>query len=192
MNTIILHYPFSILHFIVSIVLFPSINSSKESSEEISLQPQVKTIILSQFFMLFSHIMEQGQKRILRNNVIKFVIWLLLLGFSYGYMVNHPAEKASIFSGFQVLRQRVSVFVHQVIKSNPEALKQKYDYEKTYEELVKMWESTSCVDPNVMTTLNETFLKLKKEPIKTLDVNLPEYMRLASEYKHMIETCSTK
>ncbi|MEI8091485.1 MAG: hypothetical protein WCG98_04580 [bacterium] len=136
--------------------------------------------------------MEQGQKRILRNNIIKFAIGLILLGFSYGYMVNHPAEKASIFSGFEVLWQRISVFVHQVTKSNPEALKRKYDYEKTYDELVKMGESKNCVDPNVMTELNETFLALKKEPIKDLDTTLPGYMRKASEYKHMIETCTAK
>ena len=136
--------------------------------------------------------MEKTEKKILRNNIIKFIIGVILLGFSFGYMANHPAEKASILSGFEVLWQKLAVKFHQVTNTNAAALQKKYDYEKTYEELVKMWESTSCVDPNVMTTLNETFLKLKKEPIKTLDVNLPEYMRLASEYKHMIETCSTK
>lgn len=136
--------------------------------------------------------MEQTEKKILRNNIIKFLIWLILLGFSFGYMANHPAEKASILSGFEVLRQRVSVYFHKITNTNSEALQKKYDYEKTYQELIKMGESKDCVDPNVMTTLNETFLKLKKEPIKSLDANLPEYMRQASEYKHMIETCSTK
>jgi hypothetical protein len=43
-----------------------------------------------------------------------------------------------------------------------------------------------------MTTLNETFIALKKEPIKTLEVNLPWYMRRASEFKNMIESCTTK
>jgi len=42
--------------------------------------------------------MEQTEKRILRNNIIKFIIGIILLGFSYGYMVNHPAEKSSILS----------------------------------------------------------------------------------------------
>lgn len=107
-------------------------------------------------------------------------------------MANHPAEKASILSGFEVLRQRVSVYFHKVTNTNSTALQKKYDYEKTYQELIKMGESKNCVDPNVMTELNETFLALKKEAIKNLDVNLPGYMRKASEYKHMIETCSTK
>ena len=136
--------------------------------------------------------MNQEERIFVKKNLIKLIIGLILLGFSFSYIQNHPAEKASIFSGFQVLRQRVVVYVHKVTNTNSEAFQKKYDYEKTYQELIKMGTSKECVDPNVMTTLNETFLKLKKEPIKTLEINLPEYMRQASEYKHMIETCSTK
>lgn len=107
-------------------------------------------------------------------------------------MVNHPAEKASILSWFEVLRQRVAVYFHKVTNSNAEVLQKKYDYEKTYQELIKMAESKACVDANVLTSLNETFIQLKKEPIGDLEAVLPGYMRKAGEYKHMIETCSTK
>ena len=86
-----------------------------------------------------------------------------MLGFSFSYIQNHPAEKASIFSGFQVLWQRVVVYVHKVTNTNSEAYAKKYDYEKTYQELIHMAESTSCVDPAVVMELNETYLKLKKE-----------------------------
>ncbi|MCX6822922.1 MAG: hypothetical protein NTX91_02900 [candidate division SR1 bacterium] len=136
--------------------------------------------------------MERAEKKILRGNIIKFIIGLILLGFSVSYMSNHPAEKSSILSGFEVLRQRVAVYYHKVTNTNPAALQKKYDYEKTYEELIKMGESTSCVDPNVMTALNETYLELQKEAIKNLDTDLPGYMRKASEYKTMIENCTTK
>lgn len=136
--------------------------------------------------------MEKAEKKILRNNMIKFVIGLILLWFSYGYMVNHPAEQASILSGFEVLRQRVAVYVHKVTNTHSEELQRKYDYEKTYEELIRMWESKECTDPNVMTELKETFLALKKESIKDLSVDLPGYIRKAGEYKHMIDACSAK
>jgi hypothetical protein len=117
--------------------------------------------------------MEQTEKRILRGNIIKFIIGIVLLGFSVAYMSNHQAERASIFSGFEVLWQKLSVKVYQIAKGNSQELQKKYDYEKTYQELINMGESKDCVDPNVMTTLNETFIALKKEPIKTLEVNLP-------------------
>jgi hypothetical protein len=78
-----------------------------------------------------------------------------------------------------VLWQRVNVYIHQIINSDSEALKKKYDYEKTYAELVKMAESKTCVDANVVAELDETFMKLKKEPLRTLTENLPGYMRKA-------------
>lgn len=59
-------------------------------------------------------------KGIFRNNVIKFVIGIILLTVSFGYIQNHPAEKASIFSGFEVLRQRLEVFVYKVIDKDSE------------------------------------------------------------------------
>lgn len=136
--------------------------------------------------------MEQTEKRILRGNIIKFIIGIVLLGFSVAYMSNHPAERASIFSGFEVLWQKLSVKVYKVVKGSSQELQKKYDYEKTYQELVKMWESKDCVDPNVMTTLHETYVALRKEPIKTLEINLPWYMRRASEFKNMIESCTSK
>ena len=135
--------------------------------------------------------LDSEEKKFLRNNIIKLVIWLVLLAFSLGYIQQHPAEKASIFSGFEVLWQRVVVYVHKVTDKNSEAFERKYDYEKTYQELISMAENKDCVDPAVITELNETYLKLRKEGIKTLDENLPGYIRKASEYKHMIDTCTT-
>jgi hypothetical protein len=115
---------------------------------------------------------------------------LILLGFSYGYIQNHPAEKASIFSGFQVLRQRMVVYVHKVTNTNSEAFEKKFEYEKTYQELINMANSQSCVDANILTEINETYLKLKKERISTLEEHLPGYIRKANEFKHMIDDCN--
>lgn len=136
--------------------------------------------------------MDKEQRVFVRRNLIKLIIGLVLLGFSFSYIQKHPAEKASIFSGFQVLRQRVVVYVHKVTNTNSEAFQKKYDYEKTYQELINMANNKTCVDPNVLTELNETYLKLKKEGVKTLEENLPGYIRKANEYKHMIDDCSTK
>lgn len=136
--------------------------------------------------------MEQEEKKILRNNIIKFVIGIILLGFSFGYMANHPAEKDSILSWFEVLWQRMVVYIHKITDTNSEAVQKKYDYEKTYQELLIMWKNTPCVDANIMTELNEEYLALKKEPVTSLELTLPGYMRKASEFKHMIKTCTSK
>jgi len=89
-----------------------------------------------------------------------------------------------------VLWQRVVVYVHKVTNTNSEAYQKKYDYEKTYEELINMAETKKCTDANILTTLNETYVNLKKEGLKTLEENLPGYMRKANEYKNMIDNCA--
>lgn len=142
------------------------------------------------FYVFFVHTMDREERIFIKRNLIKLIIWLILLGFSFSYIQNHPAERASIFSGFQVLWQRVVVYVHKVTNTNSEAFQKKYDYEKTYAELVNMAENKKCVDPAVLTEINETYLQLQKEGINSLEANLPGYMRKANEYKNMIDNCT--
>jgi hypothetical protein len=107
--------------------------------------------------------MNREERNFVRRNVIKLIIGLILLGFSFSYIQSHPAEKASIFSGFQVLWQRVVVYVHKVTNTNSEAFQKKYDYEKTYDELINMATTKECSDSAILTEINETYLNLKKE-----------------------------
>lgn len=62
-----------------------------------------------------------------------------------------------------MLWQRLVVYVHKVTNTDSEAFQKKYDYEKTYEELINMAKNKTCVDPAVLTEINETYLKLQKE-----------------------------
>lgn len=134
--------------------------------------------------------MDREERVFIKRNLVKLIIGLILLWFSFFYIQNHPAEKSSIFSGFQVLWQRAVVYVHKVTNTNSEAFQKKYDYEKTYDELINMAENKKCTDPAIVTEIHETYLSLKKEGINTLEENLPGYIRKANEYKNMIDTCT--
>ncbi|MEI6774183.1 MAG: hypothetical protein WCL18_05300 [bacterium] len=134
--------------------------------------------------------MDREERIFIKKNLVKLIIGLVLLGFSFVYVQNHPAEKASIFSGFQVLWQRAVVYVHKITNTNSEAFQRKYDYEKTYEELINMVETKQCTDSAILTEIHETYLSLQKEGIKTLEENLPGYIRKANEYKTMIDGCA--
>ena len=126
-------------------------------------------------------------KKIFRNNVIKFIIGVILLSISFVYIQNHPAEKASIFSGFQVLIQRAEVFFYKITKNNPEGLKTKFDYEKNFEELLSTAKNNACVKSNIVDEINEVELALKKERVSDIQNNLSYYQRKFSEYKSMID-----
>lgn len=133
--------------------------------------------------------MNKEERLFIRKNTIKLIIGLVLLAFSFAYIQNHPAEKASIFSGFQVLWQRAVVYVHKLTDTDSEAFQKKYDYEKTYVELINIATNKDCVGPVVLAEINETYIQLKKEGAKTLEDNLPGYIRKANEYKNIIDTC---
>lgn len=131
--------------------------------------------------------MDKEMKTIFRNNVIKFIIGLVLLAISYGYIQHHPAEKASIFSGFEVLYQKVELVVYKIFKKDPEALKTKFNLEKSFDELITTAENNNCVESSVIDELNELKLTLKKEKVGELENNLSHYNRKLSEYKAMID-----
>ena len=75
--------------------------------------------------------MTKEEKKILRNNVIKFVIWWILLAFSFVYLHNHPAEKETVLSGFKIIWQKIQVIVQKIIWDNWELLEKKYNIEKS-------------------------------------------------------------
>ena len=86
--------------------------------------------------------MDKEMKQILKNNIIKFCIGSFLLVICFVYIQRYPAEKIAIFSGFQVMVQRAEIFMNKLFnKNNSDALQSKFDYEKAYEELVRIVEA---------------------------------------------------
>lgn len=70
-------------------------------------------------------------------------------------------------------------------------LQRKFDYQKTYEELIKLAEDSKCIkESDLLDEINETFSKFKSEKISDLSKFLPGYIRKAQEYKAKIDNCN--
>ncbi|HCB51050.1 TPA: hypothetical protein DEP21_00415 [Patescibacteria group bacterium] len=113
---------------------------------------------------------------------------MILLFFCYLYIQKNPAEKISIFSGFEVMYQRAEIFVNKVLNRNSEALKSKFDYEKAYQELIMIGEGNGCNDKQLVQEMKDTLEELKNESTKTISDTLPGYIRKANEYKMRVAT----
>lgn len=122
-------------------------------------------------------------KQIFKNNLIKFIVGLVLLFFCFLYIQKYPAEKIAIFSGFDVMVQRVEILFNKFVNNNSDALKTKFDYEKAYEELLRIAEANWCSDKQIAKELQDTLTALQNEPMKTLPDTLPWYIRKANELK---------
>lgn len=136
-------------------------------------------------------VLNKYDKKQLRWNIIKFVIWLILLALSRWYIQKHPAEKVSVFSGFDVLRQKVEVFLHNTFKGNWDLLERKYSLEKYYKELLNMAEWNECLDTDQFNEISETYEQLKAENNETLNETLPWYIEKAYKYEALVQddTC---
>ncbi len=125
-------------------------------------------------------------KQIFKNNVIKLIIWLVLLFFCFLYTQKYPAEKIAIFSGFDVMVQRVEIIFNKFVNDNSDSLKSKFDYEKAYEELIRIAEANGCKDPQIIQDLKDTLTDLQNEPLKTIQNVMPWYIRKANEFKNKV------
>ena len=136
-------------------------------------------------------VLNKYDKKQLRWNIIKFVIWLILLALSRWYIQKHPAEKVSVFSGFDVLWQKVEVFFHNTFKWNWDLLERKYSLEKYYKELLNMAEGNECLSTDQFNEISETYENLKAESNETLNESLPGYIEQAYKFETLVQddTC---
>lgn len=133
------------------------------------------------------NLMTKIEKKQFKRNLIKFVIWIVLLLMSLSYIQKHPAEKVSVFSGFEVLFQKAEVFVQNIFGDHWDLLERKYSMEKYYKELIKMAENNKCMDLEKIKEMEDTYNNLKKEKIENLENILPEYTKKAYEYDNIVK-----
>ena len=78
-------------------------------------------------------------------NLVEFIVWVVLLSFCYMYLQSHPAEKTSLFSGVDVIAQKVKIFFTNVTWGNGEDVKMKYKLEQTFDEILSLARSGDCL-----------------------------------------------
>ena len=122
-------------------------------------------------------------KSILKRNIVKFIVWSLLLFACYRYVQQYPAERIAITSGFQVMIQKIQITFDGLLNHNTDAMKSKFDYEKAYDELIRIAEGNWCNDISLLGEMKQTLVDFKAESNATIANTLPGYIRKANEFK---------
>lgn len=78
-------------------------------------------------------------------NLVEFIVWVVLLSFCYMYLQSHPAEKTSLFSGLDVIVQKVKVFFTDITWGNGEDVEMKYKLEQTFDEILLLARAWDCL-----------------------------------------------
>ena len=127
--------------------------------------------------------MDKEMQSILKWNIIKFIIGAILLSACYLYIQRYPAETIAITSGFEVMLQKIQITFDSFLHNNADAMKSRFDYEKAYQELIKIAEGNGCLDSFLIVEMKQTLQDLKNESNTNIANTLPGYVRKANEFK---------
>ena len=121
------------------------------------------------------------KKSKLKVNIIEFIVGLILLIFCWQYLQTHPVEKVSLFSGFEVIVQKVKIWV----SADGEALKKKYELERNYKEVISLAVGSKCLNERETEELQIRFDQLQS-------LNVQDFVDDESIYRSYIGLTYTK
>ena len=131
--------------------------------------------------------MDKEQKNMLYRNIVKFVVGLVLLSISYTYIQNHPAEKVSILSWFQVMYERWQLFVYDMFGKDTSVLRDKHRLHQYYQEIVREAENRTCVEPELLTDVFDTYMSFSQSTNDELVDNMSYYSQKADALRSAIK-----
>lgn len=132
-------------------------------------------------FIVFLFVMNQEQKQTFIWNVMKLIVGVILLFISYGYLQNHPAEKVSVLSWFEVMYQRWQIWVYDLVGKDVVGLKQKFRLIQYYQELIRTAENRKCADVSLLKELHDSYGAIRSLSYDELAWSLPDFSARADE-----------
>lgn len=137
-------------------------------------------------------IMDQRNRKQLIANIIKFVVGLILLGFAFGYLANHPAEKRSWNNGIQMIFRNIEVRINKLLGQYDEAEQYQQNLIAQYKEVAYIAETTSCFTPEMKQEFTENYESLQKASIDHFKQYQDNYYLIWTQYRAYIQrNCST-
>lgn len=126
-------------------------------------------------------------------NVIKFFVWLILLGVCFLYLQSHPAEKVSMVSSLEILRNKALFFVSKLQWVDVDLMKSRTEIQKSYEELFSTAERYNCLTGDDSQDFLLTIKSLSNEPLSEFKKKEGQYITIGYKYKKIInENCYFK
>ena len=122
-----------------------------------------------------SSFLTNERKKLLISNSIKFAIGLVLLGFSFFYLRQHPAEKASILSGFEIVSQKATLLSYKITGRNTDELEEKYNLENNYKELMSTLDNSVCPVEKLTNELSDKYQGLRNLSNNDIAANIASY-----------------
>jgi hypothetical protein len=102
----------------------------------------------------------------LRNNIIEFVVGCVLLTFCRQYLQHNPAEKIAITSWVELMYERITVFVGNVLYGDGQIRQDKQSLLRAYDEILAQWSMESCKGK-----IHTSLIKQKRDELRTMTID---------------------
>jgi len=83
--------------------------------------------------------------------------------------------------------ERGQLFVHEIFGKDTSVLRQKHRLNQYYQELMRLAESRSCVDPDLLATVFDTYMQFSQQNLEELTENISYFSLKASELDNAIQ-----
>lgn len=128
----------------------------------------------------------EEKKKKLTMNIGELVVWIVLLVFCRQYLQQHPAEKIALFTWFEVITQKI----HMLFAGNTEQLQEKYDLERSFQEVISLAKEWECLSKETMIQFEERYLALQHLDIEMFASQKTAFSNyLRSTYLQVKRTC---
>ena len=132
--------------------------------------------------------MTSEEKKTLKENIFKLVIGVILLTTCFAYVHQNPAEKFALYSGFNLIFQKIVVAYFNILGKDWALLDQKYNLEKQYLDLIHLAEEKGCSNAQFLLDLNTTYQNLLSEWKENIDQYIARYTLLGSDFQMQLDT----
>jgi hypothetical protein len=122
------------------------------------------------------------------SNIIEFCIGAILLVFCWFYLQTHPAEKISLFSGVEVMWQKVQIWFSQMPAEDATLLQQKNNLEKTMQEIVLLSKENTCLDADTRKSIADSYGRLQAMDLETYKNQHRAFNTVVSLYYTKVKT----
>lgn len=133
---------------------------------------------------------EIDKVRRFRFNLLQLFVWLVLLFFSFRYLSENDAERASLIKWLEIIYEKIQIFGRWFLGGEAQSLESQFTMKKSFEQLMSSYQESTCRDwqhyNEILSKYNE-LKNLKSEDFAKQQDNFSIF--LSKYYRNFKEGC---
>lgn len=117
-----------------------------------------------------------------RFNLLQLFVWLVLLFFSFRYLSENDAERASLIKWLEIIYQKIQIFGRWFLWGEAQSLESQFTMEKSFEQLMSSYQESTCRDWKYYNEIVSKYNELKNLKSEDFAKKQDHYSIFLSQY----------